>query len=382
MITLHLPAVPHVKTSAEWSHCAFGGGKVRLMAPMMRSVGYRVVHYGVEGSESGADEDVVLLSHDEWTRLRAESFKYLFPDRPPPGPTDFVGELSRWDTPLYGEFNRRLRAELTARYKPGDIVLLPFGRAHNAALQGLRLLAVESGIGYNEPFADFRIYESFAWYHYHLGREGATVGRNYHFVVPNYYDPEEWPAGPGADAGRPKVGFLGRICEVKGMPTLVEVARRCPGVDFIICGQGDPDPWLHGSPNIVYREPIHGRERARYLGGLTALLAPSAFVEPFCGVAAEAQLVGTPVLGPAYGALTETVLEGKTGFHCHTLQDYVEAIRKAAGLDRAAIRDWALERFSMYNVARKYDVVLRTVREVETGEGWYGSTSFLQGDLV
>jgi hypothetical protein len=49
---LHLPAIPHTITSPEFSHCAFTG-KVLRFAPMMRSRGYEVIHYGVEGSGWG-----------------------------------------------------------------------------------------------------------------------------------------------------------------------------------------------------------------------------------------------------------------------------------------------------------------------------------------
>jgi len=50
----------------------------------------------------------------------------------------------------------------------------------------------------------------------------------------------------------------------------------------------------HG--NIMYKSPIHGDDRADYLGLLSALIASSTFTEPFCGVAVEAQRWGTPVI--------------------------------------------------------------------------------------
>ena len=66
-------------------------------------------------------------------------------------------------------------------------------------------------------------------------------------------------------------------------------------------------------PNTVYAPPVLGRARSAVLGGATALLAPSAFIEPFCGAAVEAQLCGTPVVCTSYGAFTETVEDGATG---------------------------------------------------------------------
>ena len=106
---LHLPAIPHTITSPEFSHCAFTG-KVLRFVPMMRSRGYVVIHYGLEGSELGG---VDLLSREEWEQLRMESHRELYPDREITA-RGFVGDLANVGTPLYKEFNRRLREALIA----------------------------------------------------------------------------------------------------------------------------------------------------------------------------------------------------------------------------------------------------------------------------
>ena len=108
---LHLPAIPHTITSAAYSHCAFTG-KVLRFPRMMRSVGYEVYHYGVEGSETDA-VNIDLLSREEWEDLRRQSYAELYPDREMRA-QDFVGDLAHIGTPLYREFNRRLRAALLA----------------------------------------------------------------------------------------------------------------------------------------------------------------------------------------------------------------------------------------------------------------------------
>ena len=46
---------------------------------MMRSRGYEVYHYGVEGSESGADKDITILNTKEWYDLKFISYKQLHP---------------------------------------------------------------------------------------------------------------------------------------------------------------------------------------------------------------------------------------------------------------------------------------------------------------
>ena len=63
---LHIPAIPHTITSRLYSHCAFTG-KVLRFAPMMRSRGYQVYHYGVEESE--VEDTIDLLTREEWQQL-------------------------------------------------------------------------------------------------------------------------------------------------------------------------------------------------------------------------------------------------------------------------------------------------------------------------
>jgi hypothetical protein len=73
-IRLHLLALPHTITTDEFSHCAFTG-KVQRFSPMMRSRGFEVFHYGIRGSQSGADKDIDIFTQDEWNELRIESYK-------------------------------------------------------------------------------------------------------------------------------------------------------------------------------------------------------------------------------------------------------------------------------------------------------------------
>jgi len=47
-------------------------------------------------------------------------------------------------------------------------------------------------------------------------------------------------------------------------------------------------------PNIEYKGPLVGRARSNFLGGAKALLAPTVFTEPFCGMAVERCYVARP----------------------------------------------------------------------------------------
>lgn len=383
MITCHLLGLPHTITRADSpSQCAFTG-KVLRFTPMLKTLGgkYRVVHYGVETSESGADEEVMVLTKDRWQELRVEHVvktKKVTPEEAAAtlaDPKSYIGDLADVGTALYREFNENLRTLLHDRIegKHGvHIVCLPFGLAHASAIAGQNFLTVESGIGYPHSFLPFRIFESSEYMHTKLGE----VGNNYWFVCPNYYDLADWRFCQ--EPTNRTVRFLGRLNEDKGLSTIVECASRMPDTLFEICGPGNPEPYLRR--NIVYVPPLQGNQRAEYLGNCAAVLTLTAFVEPFNGVSAEAQLCGTPVISTAYGAFMANVEHGKTGVHTHTLQDVVEGIRmaQAGKFDRAYIRTRAESLWGYKAVAKKYDYAFSCMIDVKFGAGWYQSGSHLR----
>jgi glycosyltransferase involved in cell wall biosynthesis len=117
-----------------------------------------------------------------------------------------------------------------------------------------------------------------------------------------------------------------------------------------------------------------GSDRASLLGNADVVLAPTNFIEPFCGSAVEAQLCGTPVVTSAYGAFWETVEDGVTGYRCNTLADYIGAIRRAHLLDRLKISERAHRLYSLESVGRIYDQIFRTISDLKE-DGWYSKTS-------
>ena len=384
-IRLHILGLPHTVTIDEFSHCAFTG-KILRFPPMMKSVGYEVYHYGIEGAETEANKQIDVLSLNEWMFLRQLSFKYLHPELDDEeirnkiiDPIKFLGEFANYSTPLYIEYNRKLKLLLKENYRSTetDIVCLPFGFGHKEAIDNENFVVVESGIGYNNSFCNYRIFESYAWLHGIQGKANDLWGKNYYFVVPNYFDSKKWPLSL---TPKKQIGFLGRVYDGKGLYIFVEIAKKFPNIDFIICGQGDPKPFLT-VPNIIYKPPIHGDERGEYLGSLTAVLAPTLFIEPFCGVAVEAQLCGTPVITTDYGAQTETVEPFKTGILCHTLADYCSGVQMALDgtFDREYIRRRAVKKYDIYNVAKKYDYVFKSIMDIHNGNGgWYSKKSYLE----
>ena len=96
---------------------------------------------------------------------------------------------------------------------------------------------------------------------------------------------------------------------------------------------------------------------------------PTVFIEPFGFSGVEAQLCGVPLIATSYGAFQETILEGVTGYRCHTLADWVEAIRLSGTLDRRQIATLARGKYSKEAVGKQYDWVLRQLGTCQVAVG-------------
>ena len=390
--TMHMVACFHTLLTDDYSHCAFTG-KCRRWAKMMRPYGWDVKVYCNEGSvhDPNAEEMVHILKADEFAQFYPRKDKTEFH-----GNHAVIGERG-WPT-----FNSRLIVELAKRVKPGDFILHPFGRAHDQLVNVFPQCAhVESGIGYSDkPFGAWRIFESQAWRHYHWGRwdhDGSVPqgekgqNRYYSWVVPNYFDLDDWDVGEGEGN---YILYMGRITPEKGMTTIAAIIREWAKISketkvvpprFTFAGQGnfeeqvmrhvlgDPRPDDH-CLNIEYVGPVHGRRRSELIGNARCMLMPTNFIEPFAGSGVESMLCGTPLVAVDYGAFTETIREGVTGFRCNTLGDWMAAIEATKKLDRKIVSTLTRSRYSLQACGALYDTAFRQLAEL-TGAGWYSPAS-------
>jgi glycosyltransferase involved in cell wall biosynthesis len=265
--------------------------------------------------------------------------------------------------------------QLEQRLKPGDIVLHPFSWSHKLASERfIEVTHVESGIGYPDTFLGYRIFESWAWYHYQHGVTKNAIGSTYNWVIPNYYDEADWPLMDMSPDQN--IVFMGRIVTSKGIDIVRELATRLPHRRFMIAGQGDFRAFFPPSlTNVVYVGPLEGRQRADFVCTAAAMLMPSSMIEPFGGSAVEAQMCGVPVISTNFGAFTETIEHGLTGFRCATLGDYLAAIDLIGTLSRTAIAERARRLYSLRAVGKQYDAAFRMINDVRFG-GWYTNRSY------
>ncbi len=145
--------------------------------------------------------------------------------------------------------------------------------------------------------------------------------------------PERFAGADGAGfrrrhglAGRPVVGFVGRICAEKGVPALLEalrlVWRQAPGVRLVLAGYRSFDP---RPPEAVLRE-LTPAERARVLflpdfpeaekphlyAALDVFAMPS-LAESFGMAYLEAWMCRKPVIGCRTGATSRVIEDGLDG---------------------------------------------------------------------
>ncbi|MEO6115026.1 MAG: glycosyltransferase family 4 protein [Pseudolysinimonas sp.] len=171
---------------------------------------------------------------------------------------------------------------------------------------------------------------------------------------------------PTTEAGDDLV-ILGRIHPDKGTAEAIEIARQA-GRRLIICGPvvdtryfaEQVEPFLDDE-RVIHLGSVGPAERSRVLGASAVLLHPIHFAEPFGLAVIEAMACGTPVVAYRRGSMPELIDEGVTGFVVADAAAAVEAVTKAAALDRAVVRAVAERRFSAERMADDYLAVYRSL---------------------
>jgi glycosyltransferase involved in cell wall biosynthesis len=285
--------LPHTITSPRFSSCAYTM-KAWNLCRMMKDRGHHVTHLGNETSHPVADENVAVTSFEQWSSIYDH-----------PG-TDFFDTSVETDErkEFHSVFATNMRQALEERV--GDqhdaIVCITWGGPQHKATESVKRSAflVESGIGYQYPRVDFRVFESYAWLHMMMGRDGMINGGRWYWpVIPNAFDPEMFEYRESPDG---YFLYLGWLTDDKGVSLALDVARRA-GRRLKIAGQGNAQRYIRNAPHAEYVGNVGVEERKELLAGAAALLCPTFYLEPFGGVAVEAQLSGTPVITTDWGAL-------------------------------------------------------------------------------
>ncbi|HYL39935.1 MAG TPA: glycosyltransferase family 4 protein [Candidatus Binatus sp.] len=96
-------------------------------------------------------------------------------------------------------------------------------------------------------------------------------------------------------------------------------------------------------------------DRDRLFAESYATLMPGAWPEPFGLVAIESLACGTPVVARRVGGLPEIIREGLDGVFGDDVREMAFLIDRLESVDRAAIRDRVVERFSAARMTDRYE---------------------------
>jgi glycosyltransferase involved in cell wall biosynthesis len=424
-VRFHVVSLPHTQTTDAYSACAFTE-KVRKFCIMMHQMlGHEVFLYAGEQNDAPCTEHICCISEAE----RAAQV----------GTRHYTQASFNFWEGAWVPFNENAAREIRKRALSDDFICVIGGRAHQTIADALpHLMCVEFGIGYGGTFAKYRVFESYAWMHTIYGNQcggnvNAATGNFFDAVIPGYFEVERFPfvppervaescgpfpgpRGPQGDESelteaelktraaederllweqverhrvscntcREKDGlppwksyylFIGRVTPEKGWRVAVDACKRA-GKKLVIAGQANPPEVMEiAQAGCTYAGVIGPKERGGLMAGAIATFVPTCYIEPFGNVAVESMGCGTPVITTDWGAMTETVIDGVTGFRCRMMQDFLEAMEKAKTLDPHAIRKHAIDNYSLGVISKKYERYfqrLSTLQGVKP-QGFYGS---------
>jgi glycosyltransferase involved in cell wall biosynthesis len=189
----------------------------------------------------------------------------------------------------------------------------------------------------------------------------ATAARREHIrVVYNSCDFSKYQVSE--NPGRYLV-FLGRMAWEKNAEGAIAIARQA-GMPIRLAGEprGKLDrayfeqsvkPLIDGK-DVVWIGPVDDRQKNELFQDAAALLFPIRWEEPFGIVMIEAMACGVPVLACNRGSVSEVVESGKTGYYADTLDELAKLVPHVLELDRRAVRQHAVRRFSHTVMVDKY----------------------------
>ena len=242
-------------------------------------------------------------------------------------------------------FNERAGAHIRQRDSDDDIIVCFYGVDNKLACEmNPNCKPVEPSIGYRASgvFANYRAFTSYAQMHYFYGERGMLMNPCwFDAVIGNPFTVSEFEYN---DKKEDYYLYFGRVCEEKGVHLAIQATERL-GKKLIIAGPGslrtlgyekDPD-------HVQCVGYVNDTEqRKQLMKNAKALLGLTYYVEPFGNMIIEANLSGTPVITTDWGAFSEIVLEGETGYRIRDFKSLLTAIETIDKIDPFNCRKWGL----------------------------------------
>jgi glycosyltransferase involved in cell wall biosynthesis len=161
--------------------------------------------------------------------------------------------------------------------------------------------------------------------------------------------------------------FVGRVDPEKGIIEAIDIARRAGRPLRIAAKVGNMarqqayyedvfKPALkRAGSSVEYLGELRRGERDQLFAESYATLMPGAWPEPFGLVSIESLACGTPILARRVGALPEIIRDGVDGFFGDDAAAMAFYADRLGSLDRTAIRERVVERFSAARMTDRYE---------------------------
>jgi len=361
-------SLAHTKCNDDYVKCAYTQ-KAYNMCKMMSSLGHEVYLYAPYNKPT----DAPLPPHDKFIPVVSEKtwddyLKYY-------NTNDQFFKFAV-DDPVWDELRRTLKIELPKNIDPDteNFVLCWFGHYFDEPTKGLpgNTFVIEAGIGYTGTFCNMRgrVFESNAWCSWVYGRQNIEQGNWYDTVIPNSYDPDDFPYSAEKDD---YFLFVGRCIETKGINIAEQVARKL-GKKLYIAGQCSSNLKALGvtlDDQVQYIGVLNKEERGEWMKKAQAVFIATYYWPPFEGVHIESMFCGTPVITSPFGVFSETVQNNKVGFRCASFKEMLWAAQHVKNLDSYKIRRYAIDNFSLDRVRWMYQRYFEQFSDLYKAGGWY-----------
>ena len=163
--------------------------------------------------------------------------------------------------------------------------------------------------------------------------------------------------------------FVGRVNPEKGIVEAIDIATKA-GRPLKIAAKVGPTPaeqafhqdvfepaLKRAGRSVEFLGELNGKDRDALFAESHAVLMPGSWPEPFGLVAIEALACGAPVLAKRVGGLDEIIRDGVDGFFGDDVTELAFLVERVDTLDRAAIRESVIDRFSAKRMADGYEAL-------------------------
>jgi glycosyltransferase involved in cell wall biosynthesis len=351
----HVLAIPTYPTRKEISICAFTQ-KVYKFSKAMTQRGHTVFHYGHPDSEVECTKHFDVISRETYDKV------YQKKDW-----RDFHSQKIK--NKAHEEFNSNANTLIKKnKQSDNDFVLAFWGVGHRGACDPLKNFhVVEPSIGYNSAFAPFKVFESYAHLHRMLHKisENEMPSFRDHVIPPGFYlDDFQYSAKK-----ENYLLFLGRMVDAKGISIAQQLSKAAKVPIKFVGPQNLKNTLEKDNPLAEYIHTVSHEERKELLSKAKALIMPTLYAEPCGWSMIEAFASGTPVLSTDWGGLSEYNVHGKTGFACHSLNEFYHAFHSLGMIDPAYCRQYAKDNFNIDLIMKMYENYFQHVIDYINGSG-------------